>query len=194
MKRFMMLLAGFVMYVPAMAFAQTWTIDADHTNIGFKVRHLMVSNVKGEFRDFSGTVTLDERDVSKSAVKVSINTASINTGVAKRDDHLRSADFFDVQKYPTMSFVSRKVIKTGERLQLQGDLTIRGITRPVNLDIQELTAEIKDPGGMIRRGATALGRINRRDFGLTWNKALEAGGVAVGEEIAIILEIEMVRK
>lgn len=194
MKRFMMFLAGFLMYVPAVAFAQTWVIDADHTNIGFKVRHLMVSNVKGEFRDFSGTVTLDERDMSKSAVKVSINTASINTGVAKRDDHLRSADFFDVQKHPTMTFVSRKVIKTGDRLQLQGDLTIRGITRPVTLDVQELTAEIKDPSGMIRRGATALGKINRRDFGLTWNKALEAGGVAVGEDVAIILEIEMVRK
>ncbi|MRR35832.1 polyisoprenoid-binding protein [bacterium] len=181
--------------LPAFAFASTWTIDPDHSNVGFKVRHLMVSNVKGSFDKHSGTVEIDDKDITKSAVNVSIDTNSINTNVQKRDEHLRSADFFDVAKYPTMTFVSKKVAKAGkDKLKVTGDLTLHGVTKQVVLDVEGPTKESKDPWGNIRKGATATTKINRKDFGLVWNAALETGGVAVGEEIAITLEIEMIKK
>ena len=180
--------------LPALASASNWTIDPDHSNIGFKVRHLMVSNVKGHFDKHSGEVTIDDKDITKSKVEVSIDTASINTNVQKRDEHLRSADFFDVATYPAMTFVSKKVAKAGKgKLKVTGDLTLRGITRQVVLDVEGPTAEIKDPWGVIRRGAVASTKINRKDFGLTWNKALETGGVVVGDEVTITLEIEMIK-
>jgi polyisoprenoid-binding protein YceI len=183
-----------VLLSPAVGNAQTWVLDADHTSVGFKVRHLMVSNVKGEFRSFRGTVETDERDVTLSKMSVTIDAASVNTGVKQRDDHLRSADFLDAQKYPAMTFVSERIAKAGERLIINGKLTIHGVTRPVSLDVEGLTPATVDPWGGVRRGATAVGKINRKDFGLTWNKALEAGGVVVGDEVYIILEVEMVRK
>ncbi|MBT1074031.1 YceI family protein [Geobacter grbiciae] len=181
--------------LPAFAFASTWTIDPDHSNVGFKVRHLMVSNVKGNFDKHSGTVEINDKDITKSKVNVSIDTASINTNVQKRDEHLRSADFFDVAKYPTMTFVSKKVAKNGKnKLKVTGDLTLHGVTKQVVLDVEGPTKESKDPWGNIRKGATATTKINRKDFGLVWNAALETGGVAVGDEIAITLEIEMIKK
>ncbi|HIJ95633.1 MAG TPA: polyisoprenoid-binding protein [Desulfuromonadales bacterium] len=181
--------------LPTFASAATWTIDPDHSNIGFKVRHLMVSNVKGSFEKHTGTVEIDDKDITKSKVEVSIDTNSINTNVQKRDEHLRSADFFDVAKYPTMTFVSKKVATAGkDKLKVTGDLTLHGITRQVVLDVEGPTKESKDPWGNIRKGATATTKINRKDFGLVWNKALETGGVAVGEEITITLEIEMIKK
>lgn len=181
--------------VPVFAFASTWTIDPDHSNIGFKVRHLMVSNVKGNFDKHTGTVEINEKDITKSKVEVSIDTNSINTNVQKRDEHLRSADFFDVAKYPTMTFVSKKVAKAGkDKLKVTGDLTLHGITKEVVLDVEGPSKESKDLYGNIRKGATATTKINRKDFGLAWNKALETGGVAVGDEIFITLEIEMIRK
>lgn len=181
--------------LPAFAFASTWTIDPDHSNIGFKVRHLMVSNVKGSFEKHTGVVEIDDKDITKSKVEVSIDTNSINTNVQKRDEHLRSADFFDVAKYPTMTFVSKKVAKAGkDKLKVTGDLTLHGVTKQVVLDVEGPTKESKDPWGNIRKGATATTKINRKDFGLVWNAALETGGVAVGEEITITLEIEMIRK
>lgn len=181
--------------LPTFAFAATWTIDPDHSNVGFKVRHLMVSNVKGSFEKHTGVVDINENDITKSKVEVSIDTASINTNVQKRDEHLRSADFFDVAKYPTMTFVSKKVAKAGkDKLKVTGDLTLHGVTRQVVLDVDGPTKEIKDPWGNIRKGATASTKINRKDFGLVWNAALETGGVAVGEEISITLEIEMIKK
>lgn len=180
--------------LPAMAFATTWNIDPEHSNVGFKVRHLMVSNVKGSFEKNSGVVDINDRDITKSKVEVSIDTASINTNVQKRDEHLRSADFFDVATYPTMTFVSKKVAKAGkDKLKVTGNLTLHGITREVVLDVEGPSKESKDPWGNLRRGATAVAKINRKDFGLTWNKALETGGVAVGEEIVISLEIEMIK-
>jgi polyisoprenoid-binding protein YceI len=180
--------------LPALASATTWNIDPDHSNIGFKVRHLMVSNVKGSFEKLTGVVDINDKDVTKSKVDVSIDTASINTNVQKRDEHLRSADFFDVAKFPTMTFVSKKVAKAGkDKLKVTGDLTLHGITKQVVLDVEGPTAESKDPWGAIRRGAVATTKINRKDFGLVWNKALETGGVAVGEEVAITLEIEMIK-
>ncbi len=181
--------------LPAFAFATTWTIDPDHSNVGFKVRHLMVSNVKGSFEKHTGTVEIDDKDITKSKVEVSIDTNSINTNVKKRDEHLRSADFFDVAKFPTMTFVSKKVVKDGkDNLKVTGDLTLHGVTKQVVLDVEGPTKESKDPWGNIRRGATATTKINRKDFGLVWNAALETGGVAVGEEITITLEIEMIKK
>jgi polyisoprenoid-binding protein YceI len=181
--------------LPTFASASTWTIDPEHSNIGFKVRHLMVSNVKGSFEKHTGTVEIDDKDITKSKVEVSIDTNSINTNVKKRDEHLRSADFFDVAKYPAMTFVSKKVATAGkDKLKVTGDLTLHGITKQVVLDVEGPTKESKDPWGTIRKGATATTKINRKDFGLVWNKALETGGVAVGEEITITLEIEMTKK
>ena len=132
--------------LPALAGATTWNIDSDHSDVGFKVRHLMVSNVKGSFEKKSGVVTINDKDITKSKVEVSIDTASVNTNVAKRDEHLRSPDFFDVAKYPTMTFVSKKVAKTGNgKLKVTGDLTLHGITKEVVLDAEGLSKESKDP-------------------------------------------------
>jgi polyisoprenoid-binding protein YceI len=180
--------------LPVIASAAAWNIDPDHSNIGFKVRHLMVSNVKGNFEKHSGTIDLDDKDIAKSRITVTIDTNSINTSVQKRDEHLRSADFFDVAKYPTMTFVSKKVARAGkDKLQVTGDLTLHGVTRQVVLDVEGPSLESKDPWGNIRRGASATTKINRKDFGLVWNKALETGGVAVGEDVTIYLEIELIK-
>ncbi|KAF0217351.1 MAG: YceI [Geobacteraceae bacterium] len=196
MKRFIKLIAVIVtLAIPAFASASTWNIDPDHSNVGFKVRHLMVSNVKGSFDKHTGTVDINDKDITKSKVEVTIDTTSINTNVQKRDEHLRSADFFDVAKHPTMTFVSKKVAKAGkDKLKVTGDLTLHGVTRQVVLEVEGPSKESKDPWGNIRRGATASTKINRKDFGLVWNAALETGGVAVGEEITITLEIELLKK
>ncbi len=180
--------------MPLVASASTWNIDPDHSSVGFKVRHLMVSNVKGTFDKHTGVLDLDDKDITKSKVTVTIDTNSVNTNVPKRDEHLRGADFFDVAKYPTMTFVSKKVAKAGKNgFKVTGDLTLHGITRPVVLNVEGFSKESKDPWGNIRRGTTATTTINRKDFGLVWNTALETGGVAVGEEITITLEVEMIR-
>lgn len=196
MKRIINVIAAVVILaIPVFASAASWSIDTDHSSIGFKVRHMMVSNVKGDFGKFNGVVEIDDKDLTKSKVEVVIDTASINTGVAKRDDHLKSADFFDVAKYPTMTFVSGKVKKVGNgTLEVYGKLSLHGVTRDVVLDVEGPTREYKDPWGNVKRGATATTRINRKDFGLTWNKAVESGGVVVGDEITIALEIELLKK
>jgi len=181
--------------LPAFAFASSWTIDPDHSNVGFKIKHLMITNLKGNFDKFTGTVEINDKDITKSKVEVSIDTNSINTNVQKRDDHLRSADFFDVAKFPTMTFVSKKIAQAGkDKLKVTGDLTLHGVTKEVVLDVEGPSKESKDPWGSLRKGATATTKINRKDFGLVWNKALETGGVAVGDEIIITLEIEMIKK
>lgn len=196
MKRW---LAPFVLFTllifPALLSAETWNIDADHSAIGFKIRHMMVSNVKGSFPVFSGTVQIDDQDITHSKVEVSIETASITTNISKRDEHLRSADFFDVAKYPLMTYVSTKVEKAGQgRLRVAGNLTLHGITREVILEVEGPTAAFKDPWGNIRRGATATAKLNRKDFGLNWNAVIESGGVLVGDEVSIELELEMIKK
>jgi polyisoprenoid-binding protein YceI len=196
MKRFIASIASIVaLSLPVVASASTWSIDPDHSNIGFKVRHLMVSNVKGNFDKHTGVLELNDKDITKSKVEVSIDTTSINTNVQKRDQHLRSADFFDVAKFPTMTFVSKKVAKAGkDKLKVTGDLTLHGVTKEVVLAVEGPSKESRDPWGNVRKGATATTTINRKDFGLTWNKSLETGGVLVGDEITITLEIEMVKK
>ena len=180
--------------LPAFASASTWNIDPEHSNVGFKVKHLMISNVMGNFEKHSGTVEINDKDITKSKVEVTIDTNSINTNVQKRDEHLRSADFFDVAKYRAMTFVSKKVVKASNgKLKVTGDLTIHGVTKVVSLDVDPISQESKDPWGNIRCGTSASTKINRKDFGLTWNKALETGGVVVGDEITINLEIEMIK-
>jgi len=195
MKRLMLALAAVTaLLLPVVAPAAVWNIDPDHSSVAFKVRHLMVSNVKGSFSKFAGTVELDEQDLTRSKVAVTIDTASIGTNVQKRDDHLRSADFFDVAVYPVMTFVSKKMAETGAgRLAITGDLTLHGVTREVVLDVEGPSPAGKDPWGGLRRGATASAKLNRKDFGLGWNQILEAGGVAVGEEVDISLEVELVK-
>lgn len=189
------IIATITLLLPTLASASTWQIDPDHSNIQFKVRHLMVSNVKGVFHKFRGAAEIDDKDVTRSTVSVTIDTTSVDTGVTKRDEDLRSDHFFDVAKYPAMTFVSKKIVKNGaDNLRMTGDLTIHGVTREVVLDVEGPSAEMKDPWGGIRRGASASTRINRKDFGLTWNKALETGGVMVGDDVAISLEVEFVRK
>ena len=183
-----------LLMLPALAFGATWNIDPDHSSIGFKVRHLMVSNVKGTFGKVQGVVNVDDQDVTRSSVSVTIDTTSIDTGVAKRDTHLRSPEFLDVAKFPTMTFVSTRVAKNGmNRLKVTGNLTLHGVTRPVVLDVEGPSQESEDPRGNIRRGASASTKIDRKDFGLTWNKALETGGVVVGDEFAIDIEVEMMK-
>ena len=188
------LMLALLLALPAVAGASTWNIDADHSNIEFKVRHLMVSNVKGVFGKLRGVVDIDDKNIAKSRVDVTIDTDSVSTGVTKRDEHLKSADFFDVARFPTMTFVSTKVVQNGkDRLKVSGNLTLHGVTRPVLLDLEGPSADSKDPWGNTRRGVSATTRINRKDFGLGWNKALETGGVVVGDEVTISLEVEMVK-
>ncbi|MBJ6752114.1 YceI family protein [Geomonas anaerohicana] len=186
--------AAFLLLLPVIASASTWNIDAEHSSIGFKVRHLMVSNVKGVFGKVSGVVNVDDSDLSRSSVTATIDTTSIDTGVAKRDAHLKSPDFLDVAKYPTMTFVSTGVTRgSGGNFKVMGNLTLHGVTRPVVLDVEGLSPEIKDPMGTPRRGASASTTINRKDYGLIWNKMMEAGGVAVGDEVKINIEVEMTK-
>ena len=196
MKRYIVAIIALLAFaIPVFSYASTWQIDPDHSSFQFKVRHLMVSNVKGGFTKASGVVTIDEKDISNLKVELTIDAASVSTDHAKRDEHLRGPDFFDVAKYPTISFVSKKVIKAGpEKLKVTGDLTIHGVTREVTLDVEGPTSEVKDPWGNFRRGATATTKINRKDFGLTWNRALETGGVVVGDDVNIYVEVELVKK
>lgn len=196
MKMFLKVLATVVtLALPVLASAEAWNIDADHSNVGFKVRHMMVSNVKGEFGKVAGVVDIDDKNLAKSKVEVSIETGSISTGNGKRDEHLKGADFFDVAKYPSMTFVSQQVKKAGDgKLKVTGLLTLHGVTKPVVLDVEGPTKAFKDPWGHLKRGAAATAKINRKDFGLTYNAAIESGGVVVGEEVTIALEIEMIKK
>ncbi len=155
----------------------------------------MVSWVKGVFTDFDGAVTLNDSDLSKSSVNIKIATNSIDTNNKKRDDHLRSPDFFDVATFPGMAFVSKNVVvANGVPTKIVGDLTIRDVTREVELSVDDFSQEIKGPWGNTRRGASASTKINRSDYGLTWNKALEAGGVVVGDEVHISLEVELIKE
>lgn len=172
----------------------TWTLDPAHSVAEFKVRHMMISNVKGQFTGITGVLTLDENDIASSRVAATIDASTINTREAQRDEHLRSADFFDVEKFPALSFRSEQVIRTGaDELAVTGDLTIRGVTRQVTFQVEGPTAAGKDPWGNTRLGLSATTKINRKDFGLTWNAALETGGILVGEDVAIALDLEFVK-
>ena len=173
---------------------QKWAFDAVHSSVNFTVRHMVVSKVRGQFTRWDGTLAMDENDPTSGSVEVSIDTSSVNTGVDQRDAHLRSADFFDVERYPAITFRSRKVEKAGAgALKITGDLTIHGVTRPVVLDA-EYAGSAKDPWGGVRAGFSARAVIDRKDFGLTYNQLLETGGVLVGETIEIGIEVELVKQ
>jgi polyisoprenoid-binding protein YceI len=173
--------------------AVTYTIDPAHSTAGFKVRHMMVANVRGEFSKVIGTVVFDAQAPENSRVEARIDATTIHTRDEQRDAHLKSADFLDVEKFPEIVFVSKKITGSDGEWKLTGDLTIHGVTRPVTLDVEGPAPEAKDPWGNVRTGASATTKISRKDFGLTWNVALETGGVLVADEIAITLELELLR-
>jgi polyisoprenoid-binding protein YceI len=169
-----------------------WNIDASHSHLQFSVRHMVITKVRGAFRTYSGSIELEGEELSLARVAVVIDASSIDTSEPKRDEHLRSADFLDVSTYPTLSFQSRSIERRGDRYQVQGDLTIRGVTRAVTLD-SEFQGQGKDPWGGQRAAFSARTSINREDFGLTWNQVLEAGGVLVGTKIDIEIEVQAVK-
>lgn len=176
--------------LPVLAEPVAWEIDPAHTRVGFSVPHMVVSEVEGNFKTFSGTAMLDEKDLTKSQVELSIDAASIDTGNADRDKHLKSPEFFDVQKHPKLTFKSTKITKAGKGYKLTGDMTIRGVTKPVTLDAT-ISEPIANPWGKQVRGGKISGKIKRGDFGLTWNKTLDKGGVVVGEDVTITVKFEL---
>jgi polyisoprenoid-binding protein YceI len=170
-----------------------WNLDSVHSGINFTVRHMVVSKVRGRFAKFNGTVALDERDLTRSSVEATIDASSIDTGASQRDDHLKSADFFDVERFPEIRFLSTRIEKvSGDRYRLTGELTIHGVTRSIALET-EYGGRGKDPWGNERVGFTAKGAIDRKDFGLVWNQALETGGVLVSDRVELELEVQAVR-
>ncbi len=176
-----------------MSQAITYTIDPAHSTAGFKVRHLMVSNVRGEFSKVTGTVVVDPDAPENSKVEAHIDASTIHTRDEQRDAHLKSADFLDVEKFPEITFVSKKVAGADGEWKVTGDLTIHGVTKQVTLDVEGLAPEVKDPWGNVKSGATATTKISRKDFGMVFNMALETGGVMVGDEVTISLELELLR-
>jgi polyisoprenoid-binding protein YceI len=170
-----------------------WNIDASHSTAEFSVRHLMITNVKGRFSKLTGSADFDPAHPDGGSFEATIDAASVDTRDEKRDAHLKSADFFDVEKFPTIAFKSKKVAKNDDGYAATGDLTIHGVTKEVTLEIEELSKVSKDPWGNTRVGASAHTKINRKDFGLGWNQALETGGVLVGEQVKISLEVSMVQ-
>ena len=180
--------------VQPQASTTTWNIDPAHTVAEFKVKHMMIANVKGQFSKVSGVLTLDEYNLTNSRVEATIETGSIETRNEQRDGHLKSVDFFHVEKFPTLNFKSTKIsiVRDGE-LSVEGDLTIRGATRKVNFVVEGPTPPTKDPWGNTRVAISASTKINRKDFGLTWNAALDAGGILVGEDVTITLDVEFVK-
>jgi len=170
-----------------------WDIDVGHSAVHFYVRHMVISKVHGRFAKWSGQLSFDPADLTQAKVAVKIDAASIDTQVADRDAHLKSPDFFDVAKFPELSFTSKKVVKSGDGYQLTGDLTMHGVTKEVTLDA-DFAGTGKDPWGNERAGFSAKGHLDRRDFGLTWNKALETGGLLVAEKVEIAIELEAVKQ
>lgn len=193
-SRILALMAISLLSIPATASASTWEIDPAHSTIEFSVKHMMVSTVKGQFEKVKGTVEIDDKDLTKSRVEVTIDLASVNTHEAKRDGHLKSPDFFDVAKYPSATFKSTKVQKAGKKLKITGDLTLHGVTKPVVLDVEGPTPPTKTPFGTTVRAVHAAAKIDRKDFEIGWNKVLDNGGVLVGNEVTLDLNAELTEK
>lgn len=198
LSAFSLVVAGsaFAQAAPAVAAAPApvgpvaWTLDAAHTRVAFTVPHMVVSEVEGQFKTFSATVLLDEKDPTKSQVSFSAEVASINTDNADRDKHLKSAEFFDAQKFPTITFKSKKIAKAGKGFKITGELTMRGVTKEVTLEAT-LSAAVTNPWGKQVRGARITGKLDRQAFGLSWNKALDKGGVLVGDQVTIAIKAEL---
>jgi polyisoprenoid-binding protein YceI len=172
-----------------------WAIDPAHSEIAFKVKHLMITNVKGVFKDFSASVTTTDNNYVTSEIDFTLHPSSVDTGAPDRDNHLRSADFFDVDKYDRISFTGTKVENADENgnYMLNGDLTIKDVTKPVRLNV-EFAGVMKDPWGNEKAGYTLSGKINRKDWGLNWNAALEAGGVLLSEDVTISCDVQLVKQ
>lgn len=171
----------------------TYNIDPSHSSANFSIKHMMIAKVHGGFEKMSGKFQYDTANLGNSSVDVTIEAASINTREAQRDAHLKSADFFDVEKYPTITFKSTRFEKSGGDLKIIGDLTIHGVTNTVTLEVDGPTEELKDPWGNAKVGASATAKIKRKDFGLTWNAALEAGGLLVGDDVSISIDVQFVK-
>jgi polyisoprenoid-binding protein YceI len=189
------MLAGLVaaLALPASAGTTTYQIDPRHSSAGFGVTHLMISTVRGEFHGVTGTVVVDDSDISRSSVKVTIDATTVDTREPDRDKHLKSEAFFDVANYPTITFQSTKVERNADgSLKVTGDLTIRGVTKTAVLTATVPKAPIKDPWGLQRTATSATTKINRQDFGVAWNQKLDSGGVVVGDDVNVSLDVEMV--
>jgi polyisoprenoid-binding protein YceI len=184
-----------ILTASGVAATSPWRIDPQHTAAQFSVRHLAISTVRGQFSNVKGTVQWDDEDITKSTVDISIDVSSVDTREPKRDAHLKSADFFDAAKYPEMTFKSKKIEKAADgKLKVIGDLTIRGTTKEVILDVDGPTTPIKDMQGMQRAALTATTKINRQDYGVKWNATMDNGGVVVGDEISIVIDLEMIKQ
>lgn len=184
-----------ILSLPAFAGTTTWQVDPSHTAAQFAVKHLMISTVRGEFKGVKGTVIWNDQDVTKSSVDVTLDATSVNTGEPKRDEHLKSPDFFNTAQYPTMTFKSKKVEQVSPgKLKVTGDLTIHGTTKEVVLDVDGPTAPVKDPWGNMRAALNATTKINRQDFGVKWNANMDGGGVVVGDDVNITIDLEMTKQ
>ena len=178
----------------ASAQVSTWQIDPAHSEADFSIRHMGISNVHGRFGNINGTLTLDEKDIEKSNVKATVDITTVDTGVAQRDQHLKSPDFFDAAKYPQMAFVSKSLTNTNGQLQLTGDLTMHGVTKTVTLALEGPSKEQADPYGKIRRAFSGTTTIRRQDFGLIWNGNLKSGDTVLGDDVKVELDIELVKQ
>jgi polyisoprenoid-binding protein YceI len=181
--------------LPAAAANSNWQIDPAHSSAQFSVRHMAISTVRGAFSKVTGSLVFDDKDISKSTIDVTIDANSVDTRVPDRDNDLRSEKFFDVAHYPSITFKSKKVEQVAPgKLKVTGDLTIRGTTKEVVLDVEGPTVPMKDPWGNTRVAATATTKINRQDFGVKWNATLDNGGVVVGDDVSIVIDVELVKK
>ena len=195
MNRFSLaLLLALFLGVSAAAQTSSWTIDPKHSTAQFTVRHLAISNVSGNFTNVTGTIDLNEKDITQSQVSAVIDVSSVDTRVSDRDKDLRSPNFFDVEKYPTIEFKSKRIVNSGGKLQVIGDLTMHGTTREVTLDVDGPTPELNDPWGNVRRGFSASTTLNRKDFGLIYNHALKTGEAVVGDSVKIQIDLELIKK
>jgi polyisoprenoid-binding protein YceI len=196
MRRFLLsAVVSIALGAPSFASASMWQIDSAHTSAQFAVRHLMVSTVRGTLGKATGTVNLDEADPTKSTVEASIDVNGVDTREPKRDQHLKSPDFFDVEKYPTVTFKSKKVTKVSDtKYKVAGDLTMHGVTKEVVLDVEGTPKPLTDPSGNVKLGGVATTKVNRKDFGIVWNSAMDGGGVVVGDEVDVTIDIELVKK
>ncbi len=193
MRKGIVTAASLLLVFAGLARAEKWDIDIPHSSVGFSVRHMVVTKTHGKFNDFTGYIDFDGKNVEKGSVEITAQIASIDTDNKKRDDHLRNPDFFDAEKFPTMIFKSKKVIKSsGSEFKLVGDLTIKGVTKEMTFDC-EFNGVINDPMGNTHAGFSAVVKINRQDFNVKWSKKLDAGGLVVGDEVKISLEIEAVK-
>lgn len=184
-----------VLAVSAAATTTTWQIDPQHTAAGFAVKHLMISTVRGQFKGVTGTVNWDDQDISKSTVDITIDANTVDTSEPKRDADLKSDKFFDVAKYPTITFKSKKIEQVSAgKLKITGDLAIHGVTKEAVLDVEGPTPPVKDPWGNTRVAADATTKINRQDFAVKWNANMDGGGVVVGDDVAITIDLEMIKK